>query len=375
MQSASGGKAEFQGQGTGTSGDLRDWLVQDLRSTSSAAGGSSIGAGGSGRQTFRTAAGQSQQEQQGMFQDFERGLDLSDARRTQMDFKPSDGLGQSTANLGQAWNEATQQERWQATGLDPTTAHPVRSYTDLDEPMHASVRANSFQTPFAAQNRTYAPPAAAPLAQTDDVFALLDSEHHSDPSPAIASTSQTTIPKTDSDLPEKILSQFDPLYRPPSPTHSSFSREQATLHLQLAESQASQQGKAELAVPRPDNPALQEGVYAPTAEQALQSIFEGRIESSDTREEEGGDRGEEIVRKITKWFGASSYLDDVYGESPVLRETIEVVRKEKEGDKEKRERAIRRLESLWGHLSNTPPQQRDEKRGADWVDGWLLKNT
>ncbi|KAJ1028230.1 hypothetical protein NDA13_003674 [Ustilago tritici] len=367
MQPASGGKAEFQGQDSiGETEELRDWLVQDLQSGGTSSSSSNVLAG-AGAQTFRTTRAP-EREQQEIFQNFERGMSLSDAKQGEPGFKPSDGLTRDDVGLSQAWDEATQQYRWQATGLDPASARPIRSYTELDAPLHDSVRVSSTQAP-PSQSWTYASPATALLAQTDDVFALLDAEDQLAPT-SIASVS--TAPQSE-ELSEQFLSQFDSLYRPPSPTYPSFSREQAKLHLQLAEAQASQQGKTELGIPRPDNPSLQEGVYAPTSEQALQSIFDGRVESSDvTEKQDVSDRGEEIVRKITKYFGASSYLDDVYGERSVLRETIEVVKKEKDGDREKRERAIRRLESLWGHLSNTPPH---ESKGKDWVDAWLLKNT
>lgn len=368
MQSVSGGKAEFAPSGSSANGELRDWLVQDLRSSST--GSTSPTVQGKAGRGFRSAPLQAGGEgQEGMYSDFERGLTLNDAAAGASHFRPDVGESiQASRALNQVWHDRVDigegtAKRWQSTGLDPSTAQPIGSYTELDEPLHASVRAASTSLPHA--DRTYAAPPAAPLAATDDIFALLDDE-------AQASTSQPS-----NSLSDVVFSHFDPHYRPPSPSHPSFSRDQATLHLQLAEAQASEQGRQELLVPRPDNPALQEGVYAPTAEAALQSIFDGRVESSDVKETEEGERGHEVVRKITRWFGASTYLDDVYGQAPLLRETIEEATKPKAENadaEEKRARAIRRLESLWNHLSNTPPAP-EAARSSDWVDGWLRKNT
>ncbi len=179
-------------------------------------------------------------------------------------------------------------------------------------------------------------------------------------------------------LSSEVLSRFDAAYRAPSPSNSGFSREQAAMHLSLAEAQASEQGRQELAVPRPDNSSAQEGVYAPTAEAALASILDGRPESSDVMETQTHDqeRGIAVVRKITRYFGASTYLDDVYGQSPLLRETIEQATQPADDAKseQNRQKAIRRLESLWSHLTNTPPQP-ESSRGSDWVDSWLRSHT
>ncbi|SPO32104.1 uncharacterized protein UTRI_02661 [Ustilago trichophora] len=400
MASASGGKAEFAGTaaaGGGSGGDLRDWLVQDLRSSSAGSGAAGAARNVGGTKTFRSAeqsGAEAQQRDQKLFNDFQRGLSLEPTRGA--DFAPSPqtvlAQGDSNASLNSAWEGSVQgsrASRWEATGLDPTTVQPIHSYSQLDDPLHASVRSDHphhlQQQPQPTVARSYAPANTVPLAQTQDIFALLDEEGQSSaPSSvapmSVASTSTARLPNAqgqNQDLSDQVLSNFDPTYRPPSPTNSGFSREQATLHLQLAEAQASEQGRQELAVPRPDNSALEEGVYARTAEDALKSIFDGRMESSEVEEEKGkegekGDRGKEVVRKIIRWFAGSSYVQDVYGLPPLLRETIEVVEKDS-GDEEKRERAIRRLESLWGHLSNTKPQS--QSQGSDWVDGWLRTNT
>ncbi|KAF6767417.1 hypothetical protein PSEUBRA_004743 [Kalmanozyma brasiliensis GHG001] len=333
MAGASGGKAEFQPSTGG--GELRDWLVQDLRSSSTSAGvGSSARSGGG----FRTQTSEGRGE--GMFEEFERGLSLN---APAMQERRMEGVD----------------EGWQRGYQGLTATQPLSSYTDLDGPLHASVRNDhAASTQTLSSLRAQPPPLTTPLAASEDIFALLDDESRSQP--------PTQPPPAD--LTETVLSNFDPLYRPPSPSHASFTREQAQMHLLLAEEQQSSQGRQDLVIPRPDNASLQEGAYAPTAEAALASIFDstGRAESSSVTEE--SERGKEVVRRITKYFAASSYLDDVYGTAPVLRETIEIVQKE---DGEKRQRAVERLEKLWQHLSNSAPKT----EGAGWVDGWLANNT
>ena len=329
-----------------------------------------------------------EQEHKEMYDQFERGLRLDDETHGRAQFAPPPGaapqnqagvLRDDAGALHAAWDNSLQQtsqeraRRWQGTGLNPADARPLDSYAELDAPFHASVRSDHAVNP-ASTSRAPAPPVAAPLAQTDDIFALLDAEERtSAPAPAPSYTAAQPQPQPqsqDSELAENVLSRFDNAYRAPSPSNSGFSREQAALHLSLAEAQASEQGRQELAVPRPDNPASREGVYAATAADALKSVFDGRDESTDVTEQaQGGETGPAVVRKITRWFAASSYLDDVYGLPPLLRETIdEAVRDD--ASEEKRQKAIRRLESLWHHLSNTKPQP-----GSDWVDGWLRSNT
>ncbi len=105
MANASGGKAEFAPRG-GSSGDLKDWLVQDLRSSSSssaAVGGT--GVGGAGVSSFRSAPTQAaaqSAEQAKMFDDFQQGLTLDQrgqATSAEAAFKPQDGLLRMVAAL------------------------------------------------------------------------------------------------------------------------------------------------------------------------------------------------------------------------------------------------------------------------------------
>ncbi|CBQ70914.1 conserved hypothetical protein [Sporisorium reilianum SRZ2] len=357
MQNSSG-KEGFQVPSTGGGAELRDWLVQDLRSAApAAASGSASSAGASRVGGFRSNAGDRGAEGEKMFDDFQRGLALGDAPRQEA----------RRGGMEESWTAAHQQPQqegrvgWQGTGVHPATARAVHSYTELDEPLHASVRND-----HAYSHAQRPPPAASPLAaQSNDIFALLDAEQTpDDPEPSLPTAAAT----------DPNISHFDEHYRPPSPSHPSFTREQAALHLALADEHASLHGRQELLIPRPDNPALREGVYAPTPQQALEGILgaSGRQESSEETETEVHERGREVVRKITRFFGATSYVDDVYGVSPVLRETIEEVVRRDTSD-ENRAKAVRRLESLWGHLSGTRPEA--EERGAGWVDSWLLKNT
>ena len=348
------------------SGELRDWLVQDLRSSPTAAD-STVESSRTG--TFRSSASgveEASAEAEKMFEHFQRGLMLNEgsSETAAKEELAQDTIGQGVDKLEHSWDAAQQAPiRWQATGLDPTTARRVDTYTDLDAPLHASVRKDQSVAPAQASNASFV--VAAPLVQSDDIIALLDAEE---------SHAQASAPTPTTRLSETVLSQFSPRYRAPSPSHPSFTREQAALHLALAEAQASTQSQRDLVIPRPDNRAAQQGVYARTPQDALSSIFAstGRQESSHVTESESvDDRGRAVIRKITRWFGASTYIDDVYGVSPVLKETIEEALKP-DNSQENRDKAVRRLESLWRHLSASEPQT-DTR--ANWVDGWLLKNT
>jgi hypothetical protein len=377
MQSASGGKTEFAQGGSGNA-DLREWLVSDLRAganASSAGSTTNVPAKPSFRSTSQGASADGA-ETEHMFREFERGLALDQSALRA-------GPTGEDAALQQAWAlntnaGALQAGGWRGTGMDPSTTGSIHSYTELDSPLHASVRkayAESSTSAGQAQRPSRLgsfPATAAPLAQSDDIFALLDAEEQASSQP------NRNIPAMPQDptsaLSSEVLSRFDAAYRAPSPSNSGFSREQAAMHLSLAE----EQGRQELAVPRPDNSSAQEGVYAPTAEAALASILDGRPESSDVMETQTHDqeRGIAVVRKITRYFGASTYLDDVYGQSPLLRETIEQATQPADDAKseQNRQKAIRRLESLWSHLTNTPPQP-ESSRGSDWVDSWLRSHT
>ncbi|GAC98890.1 hypothetical protein PHSY_006485 [Pseudozyma hubeiensis SY62] len=306
---------------------------------------------------FRTGGSAVGEERDGekLFDDFQRGLRLDD------NTSGSDVVG-NAGTLEQSWNASQESAGWQSWSL--AQMRSFDTYTQLDAPLHESVRNDHshITNDTTAPRQLPHPPANASLAQSDDIFSLLDAE------------SQSSAPsQPEASLSSAVLSNFSSTYRPPSPSHPSFSREQAALHLSLAEAQSSTQSQRDLVIPRPDNPSTLEGVYAPTPEAALSSIFAttGRDESTDVTETESiDDRGRTVIKKITKHFDASSYIDDVYGISPVLNETIEEVLKP-DTTGENREKAVRRLESLWRHISNSGPQN----QGADWVDGWLLKNT
>ncbi|SNX83679.1 uncharacterized protein MEPE_02386 [Melanopsichium pennsylvanicum] len=412
MQGISGGKAEFQPSGGSSGTELRDWLVQDLRGAS---GGSPQALNATSRshtQAFRTSAGLDI-EQDKLFDDFSQGLvlDKTSGQSEQADFRIQQDLLSNSQAVDQAWKDSVKdnsasESRWISTGVNPTSARPIQSYTDFDSPLHEAVRQQHSPqyTSYANMGTTtaiaYQSASAAPLALTDDIFALLDSEQQpSEPTftsdsnapsfaPSAESKSTLALTTNDSSL-NVVLSKFDPHYRSPSPSNEGFTREQATLHMQLAKAQASEQGRQELQMPRPDNPTLQEGVYAATALEALKSVFEGRGDSTRVTEEEekSQDRSSDVVRKITKYFSASTYLDDVYGVCPLLRETIEEAIKPKvEADDEtsaaqeaKRQKAIQRLESLWNHLSNKQPASTtnttSNAQGTEWVDSWLRNNT
>ena len=392
VQTAAGGKADFQSLGGGK--DLREWLVEDLRASSTASSSATSG-GQVGRiegKAFRSSKSQAEQdlEQTDLFKDFERGLVLDN--RSNVHLTPI--VAGNGADLERAWQEGQnlqQSSGWLKTGLDPNSARPIGSFVELDAPLHSSVRRDHAQSTTAAVSTGHsnAPATAlrAPLAETEDIFALLDAEQPQKQQQPGAAKRNTIPPSQDpgTQSSHEVLSHFDSAYRAPSPSNTSFSRDQAAMHLALAEAQASEQGRQELAIPRPDDPASHEGVYAATAEEALKSIFERRAEPSNATEEtveEQTDRGQEVVKKITSWFGTSSYLDDVYGSAPLLKETIEQVVRPKADQagntEENREKAIRRLESLWNHLSNTPPApQPGDSMGnsGDWVDSWLRNNT
>lgn len=364
LNSAAGGrKDDFTSTGTSDQG-LREWLTQDLRSTASS---SSPRASGTAPSTgFRTNGQMRHDRNDDDFAQFGSGSvqasPLTDTKSLQ------EGVGSLSI---QPRNHVD----WEQAGIDPhrEAGSAIASYTDLDAPLHNAVRgSHTHRIPLATTGTQPLPPS--------DIFALLDAEEESSAPPVETSSSRQP------GLSSTVLHNFDTHYTPPSPTNSGFSAEQAAMHLALAEAQAAEQGQQELLVPRPDNASAREGVYAPTAQDAFHSIFHARPESSTSHQQHQhlSTDGETVVRNITRYFAPSTYLDDVYGLPPLLRETIDQATNiDGHSTEQNRQIAIRRLESLWNHITNTaPPSQPSPSashhptaHSSQWVDAWLRTNT
>ncbi|SPO37246.1 uncharacterized protein PSFLO_02718 [Pseudozyma flocculosa] len=173
---------------------------------------------------------------------------------------------------------------------------------------------------------------------------------------------------------DATLASLPTQWRPPSPSlpaHLCVTREQFEMHRAISAAQtdaehALRQGEG--IAPRADDREAREGVYAPTAEEALRSIWEGR--------------GGAVEKSVPN--------PDVYGLPPTLAETMRKAvadaspEEAPAGNEEARKKAIQRLEALWGHLSNTRPSSTAQAGavetaapapksagGADWMEAWL----
>ncbi|WFD44198.1 hypothetical protein MPSI1_002864 [Malassezia psittaci] len=162
-------------------------------------------------------------------------------------------------------------------------------------------------------------------------------------------------------------------WRPPSPSDGPLiTQEQHVMHERLAKRQAGlDEGhsfrQAESYVPPADDAALNEGVYAATPQEALQSIWDAqttreahvrRFRAEEATKPVSGPnytqvRGQEIVDKLRGWIVRQGYIEDVYGLPPLVAQTFgEAMDEAKtEEQEERRAKAIRRLDALYKHLS------------------------
>lgn len=227
---------------------------------------------------------------------------------------------------------------------------------------------------------THAPPAAHvaddPARDSALFFAALGAEEKEEaaaPAPA-----PPIVPLTEA-------------WRPPSPSQGTqMTREQYEMHVRLAEAQAGlapeqPYRQAEAVEPPPDDPRLEEGVYAPSAELALQSVWdaqEARASRVKTfRETTHGTlptsaytqhRGQAVVDRLRGWLVRDGYTDEVYGLPPLTQRTFgeATMEAQDQQSEERRATAIRRLDALFKHLSTAQP----EGGTPDDMEAWLQRN-
>ncbi|KAN0060452.1 hypothetical protein ACQY0O_007782 [Thecaphora frezii] len=236
-------------------------------------------------------------------------------------------------------------------------------------------------------------PASTPAPAPSDFMALLEAEEAHEQRNGPQETEYAKDPQRDAAT-EASLEGLATEWRPPSPSlsaHFCVTREQVEMHRAIAAAQEDPQHalrQGEAVAPRDDGPG--EGVYAATAEEALRSVWEGResrekvvdaagapVEGEWTRQ-----RGQEVVDRLVQLLPATSFVDDVYGLPPTLAETMRkaTASPSQPQDEAAREKAIRRLEALWSHLSGrAPATTRPAQVGATqvkvenarWMEDWL----
>lgn len=149
---------------------------------------------------------------------------------------------------------------------------------------------------------------------------------------------------------------------PPLPDGpSTISEEQHAMHIELARRQADETNPfraGERALPEADDPALREGVYAPTPEAALATVWDAQGARAERvrayRQTESEHDAQEVIARLRGWTVRDGYVTEVYGLPPTLARTFgeaEQPRSDDPSTDERRARAIRRLEALYRHLS------------------------
>ncbi|WFD03991.1 hypothetical protein MOBT1_002688 [Malassezia obtusa] len=183
-------------------------------------------------------------------------------------------------------------------------------------------------------------------------------------------------------------------WRPPSPSHGyAMTEEQYAMHERLAMLQTGVSNEqpyrqAEAIEPPADDAALGEGVYAPTPDKALASVWDAQStraahvqqfrEDEKTKPVSGPSytkiRGQEIVDKLRGWLVREGYTEDVYGLPPLVTRTFGEATSDakNEQDEERRAKAIRRLDALYRHLS---APARPAGSAGDVMESWLEKNS
>ncbi|WFD00301.1 hypothetical protein MYAM1_003049 [Malassezia yamatoensis] len=162
-------------------------------------------------------------------------------------------------------------------------------------------------------------------------------------------------------------------WRPPSPSDGpTITEEQHRMHERLAKRQVGLDEQhsfrqAESYIPPADDATLNEGVYAATPQEALQSIWDAQntreahvrqFRADEATKPVSGPsytqiRGQEIVDKLRGWIVRQGYIEDVYGLPPLVAQTFGEAMDEgkTEEQEERRAKAIRRLDALYRHLS------------------------
>lgn len=294
------------------------------------------------------------------------------------------------AELEGAWRDARQQQpqpQQRQQGFDPMTMLDVES-----EDQHEFAQ-DDFIAALEREERELPPRALTPLQQQGQ-------EGQQKHRQAGAEAGTTTTEALGGVLPAGV-----PLVDRWTADGQGITREQYEMHRRLhlaqrgalptgAQGQSNDsideeaQRRADEAVKPPDDDEVaQTGVYAPTVELAFSAIWDGEaegqralerlraasVEEAHARQQEARpsssssssqpssshlqrEKARRLAARLRAWVARGSYVDDVYGLPPELDKTLreaegpEEELEEDEGAKEKRAKAIRRLEALQQHL-------------------------
>lgn len=238
------------------------------------------------------------------------------------------------------------EESWKATSQTMSS----EELTQLQDPAYHEAWARNIPAPmFGDQNND--------LQQGEHLDRLLQSVSLSD---------QQFTPTHANGMPMDIMSLLDEEEKLGEPVlHDDgrnslqngeplMSEEQTEMHRALDLLQNSEERADENIQPPDDDAAARSGVYAATPEDALRAIWDGTREgeraSSIVRESQSTGNGG-LSRKIKEILKRGSYVDDVYGIPPQLKKTlVEAEEAETEENKDRKAKAIRRLDALYRHL-------------------------
>ncbi|KAK0524156.1 RNA helicase required for poly(A+) mRNA export [Tilletia horrida] len=271
----------------------------------------------------------------------------------------------------------------------------------LDEPMRRAMLDPNYHAEWA---RTVPAPAFGPDHQEErhqaplpiqqsgdemDFFATLQAEEREEEARARRDTSlpapASAVPSQAADLAQlgidaaRLPSGITTEWRPPSPSHpSNVSVEQLLLHRALAAKQEATEEEDEDRArerirPADDDERERQGLFAPTPEDALRSVWDGQAEAERVKRDKEARLTEiaqkqrtgeavatstadveQLIADVKRWFPRGSYVDEVHGLPPVLAQTLadaELPADETDPDlAERRLAAIRRLDAMRSHL-------------------------
>jgi hypothetical protein len=245
---------------------------------------------------------------------------------------------QVRSDLSSAWNEMDESWRIATEGISEEEMTQLANNPAYHEAWARNIPAPMFGSDL------------QDLQQGEHIDNMLQSVMLSDPP---TTSRDTTIPIDIINLIDEEVSQEGR-----QGTHREdeavMSAEQKEMHLALTALQNSDERADEKITPPDDNEAARTGVYAATPAEALQAIWnettEGERASSHVRDSPHSSGGS-VSRRIREILKRGSYVDDVYGVPPQLEKTIvQAEEEETEENKDRRQKAIRRLDALYRHL-------------------------
>lgn len=258
-----------------------------------------------------------------------------------------------------AWDAAEK-----APAYDGLTAHDGMSAAAMTQPVRAAPNAQQLD------------------ADAQNFMAALDAEE------AVPAPEHEIAPIVPLIPPHTALTEQ---WVPPDPRGpSTISEEQHAMHVALAERQMAEDNPfcaGERTLPTADDPVLKEGVFAPTPQEALASVWDAQgTREQKVREFRGAEDTHDtqvIIDRLKGWTVRDGYVTEVYGLPETLARTFGEAQQPRSDDpstEERRERAIRRLNALYNHLNGPAGSKELENNraqgiGADTVmEEWLKQH-